>query len=178
MAIESKRELFDRELRKLYHAEIEILDLHSDLADAAAREEVQAIFGGHEGDTVDQIDRIEAIFGGHEGDTVDQIDRIEAIFATLDMEPREQGSPIMEGLLAEKDQFVNEVADDDLRDLDVINIGIINERIEITLLDRLILLAAELELPESTINKLQANRSEAQTALTQMQQFLENRHVS
>jgi ferritin-like metal-binding protein YciE len=160
MAIESKRELFDRELRKLYHAEIEILDLHSDLADAAAREEVQAIFGGHEGDTVDQIDRIEAIF------------------ATLDMEPREQGSPIMEGLLAEKDQFVNEVADDDLRDLDVINIGIINERIEITLLDRLILLAAELELPESTINKLQANRSEAQTALTQMQQFLENRHVS
>jgi len=159
MAIESKRELFDRELRKLYHAEIEILDLHSDLADAAAREEVQAIFGGHEGDTVDQIDRIEAIF------------------ATLDMEPREQGSPIMEGLLAEKDQFVNEVADDDLRDLDVINIGIINERIEITLLDRLILLAAELELPESTINKLQANRSEAQTALTQMQQFLENRHV-
>jgi ferritin-like metal-binding protein YciE len=160
MAIESKRELFDRELRKLYHAEIEILDLHSDLSDAAAHDEVKAIFGGHEGDTVDQIDRIEAIF------------------ATLDMEPREQGSPIMEGLLAEKDQFVDEVADDDLRDLDVINIGMINERIEITLLDRLILLAAEIELPESTITELQANRSEAETALTQMQQFLENRQGS
>mgnify|MGYP002762341528 CR=1 FL=1 len=159
MTIESKRELFDRELRKLYHAEIEILDLHSDLADVAARDEVKAIFGSHEGDTVDQIDRIEAIF------------------ETLDMEPREQGSPIMEGLLAEKDQFVSEVVDDDLRDLDVINLGILNERIEITLLDRLILLAEEIELPESTIRKLQANRSEAQTALTRMQKFLKNRQI-
>jgi ferritin-like metal-binding protein YciE len=105
MSITSKRELFDRELQKLYHAEIEILDLHSDLATAAASDEVRAIFGGHEGDTVDQIDRIEAIF------------------ATLDMEPHEQGSPIMEGLLAEKDQFVLDVEDDDLRDLDVISIG-------------------------------------------------------
>lgn len=129
MPITSKRELFDRELRKLYHAEIEILDLHSDLAAAAASDEVTAIFGGHEGDTVDQIDRIEGIF------------------TTLDMETREQGSPIMEGLIAEKDQFVLEIEDDELRDLDVINIGMINERLEITLLDRLILLADELGLP-------------------------------
>lgn len=54
----------------------------------------------------------------------------------------------MEGLLAEKDQFVVEVKDDDLRDLDVISIGMINERLEITLRDRLILSADELGLPE------------------------------
>ena len=159
MSITSKRELFDRELRKLYHAEIEILDLHSDLSDAAASEEVRAIFGGHEGDTVDQIDRIEEIF------------------AVLDMEPREQGSPIMEGLLAEKDQFVGEVEDDGLRDLDVISIGMINERLEITLLDRLLLLVEELGLPEQTAENLEANRSEAQAALERMQQFLEDRRV-
>lgn len=148
MSITSKRELFDRELRKLYHAEIEILDLHSDLAAAAASDEVTAIFGGHEGDTVDQIDRIEEIF------------------ATLDMETREQGSPIMEGLIAEKDQFVLEIEDGELRDLDVINIGMINERLEITLLDQLILLADELGLPEPTVANLEANREEAQMALT------------
>jgi ferritin-like metal-binding protein YciE len=159
MSITSKRELFDRELRKLYHAEIEILDLHSDLSDAAASEEVRAIFDGHEGDTVDQIDRIKEIF------------------AVLDMEPREQGSPIMEGLLAEKDQFVAEVEDDDLRDLDVISIGMINERLEITLLDRLLLLVEELGLPEPTAENLEANRSEAQAALERMQQFLEDRRV-
>lgn len=159
MSITSKRELFDRELRKLYHAEIEILDLHSDLSDAAASDEVRAIFDGHEGDTVDQIDRIEEIF------------------AVLDMEPREQGSPIMEGLLAEKDQFVAEVEDDNLRDLDVISIGMINERLEITLLDRLLLLVEELGLPESTAENLEANRSEAQAALERMQQFLEDRRV-
>ncbi|WP_435197599.1 DUF892 family protein [Natronomonas sp. EA1] len=159
MSITSKRELFDRELRKLYHAEIEILDLHSDLAAAAASDEVTAIFGGHEGDTVDQIDRIEEIF------------------ATLDMETREQGSPIMEGLIAEKDQFVLEIEDDELRDLDVINIGMINERLEITLLDRLILLADELGLPEPTKSNLEENRSEAQTALERMQQFLQDRRI-
>lgn len=160
MAITSKREFFDRELQKLYHAEIEILDLHSDLADEAASDEVRTTFAGHEGDTVDQIDRIEEIF------------------AVLDMEPREQGSPIMEGLIAEKDQFVGEVEDDDLRDLDVINIGMINERLEITLLDRLILLANELDLPESTTMNLEENRSEAQTALKRMQEFLEDQRVS
>lgn len=159
MSITSKRELFDRELRKLYHAEIEILDLHSDLAAAAASDEVTAIFGGHEGDTVDQIDRIEEIF------------------ATLDLETREQGSPIMEGLIAEKDQFVLEIEDDDLRDLDVINIGMINERLEITLLDRLILLADELDLPDPTIANLEVNREEAETALGRMQQYLEDRRV-
>jgi ferritin-like metal-binding protein YciE len=160
MSITSKRELFDRELRKLYHAEIEILDLHSDLAAAAASDEVTAIFGGHEGDTVDQIDRIEEIF------------------ATVDMETREQGSPIMEGLIAEKDQFVLEIEDDELRDLDVINIGLINERLEITLLDRLILLADEVDLSEPTIANLEANREEAQTALGRMQQYLEDRRVT
>jgi ferritin-like metal-binding protein YciE len=160
MSITSKRELFDRELRKLYHAEIEILDLHSDLAAAAASDEVTAIFGGHEGDTVDQIDRIEEIF------------------ATVDMETREQGSPIMEGLIAQKDQFVLEIEDDELRDLDVINIGLINERLEITLLDRLILLADELDLSEPTIANLEANREEAQTALGRMQQYLEDRRVT
>lgn len=159
MSITSKRELFDRELRKLYHAEIEILDLHSDLSDAAASDEVRAIFDGHEGDTVDQIDRIEEIF------------------AVLDMEPRERGSPIMEGLLAEKDQFVAEVEADNLRDLDVISIGMINERLEITLLDRLLLLVEELGLPESTAENLEANRSEAQAALERMQQFLDDRRV-
>ncbi|MFB6251833.1 MAG: DUF892 family protein [Halobellus sp.] len=159
MSITSKRELFDRELRKLYHAEIEILDLHGDLSDAAASDEVRAIFSGHEGDTVGQIDRIEEIF------------------TVLDMEPREQGSPIMEGLLAEKDQFVAEVEDDDLRDLDVISIGMINERLEITLLDRLLLLAEELELPEPTAENLEVNRSEAQAALGRMQQFLKDRRI-
>lgn len=159
VSITSKRELFDRELQKLYHAEIEILDLHSDLADAAASDEVQDIFGGHEGDTVEQIDRIEAIF------------------AALDMEPREQGSPIMEGLIAEKDQFVLAVEDDDLRDLDVISIGTINERLEITLLDRLILLADELGLPAPTIENLEENRAEARAALERMQGFLEERRV-
>lgn len=157
MTIETEREMFERDLRKLYHAEIEILDLHGDLAAAAASEEVVELFGGHGGDTVEQIDRIEEVF------------------AVLDLEPRERGSPVMEGLLAEKDEFVGEVVDDDLRDIDAVSIGLINERLEITLLDRLRLLATELDLPDPVVPHLDANRAEAQAALERMKQFLDER---
>lgn len=159
MTIETKREMFDRELQKLYHAELEILDLHGDLAAAAASDEVSTIFGGHEDDTVTQIHRIESIF-----------DR-------LGQEPRERGSALMEGLLAEKDEFVSEVVADDLRDLDVISIGIINERIEITLLDRLLLLADDLDLPEEVASRLTQNRNEAETALERMQAFIDQKRT-
>jgi ferritin-like metal-binding protein YciE len=159
MTIETKREMFDRELQKLYHAELEILDLHGDLAAAAASDEVSTIFRGHEDDTVEQIHRIEAIF-----------DRLE-------QETHERGSALMEGLLAEKDEFVGEVAADDLRDLDVISIGIINERIEITLLDRLLLLADDLGLPKEVSSSLTKNRDEAETALGRMQTFIDQKRT-
>lgn len=157
MTIETKREMFDRELQKLYHAELEILDLHGDLAAAAASPAVSEIFEGHREDTVTQITRIETIF------------------ERLGHDPEERGSAIMEGLLAEKDEFVTEVADNDLRDLDAISIGMINERLEITLLDRLLLLAEDLDLPEEIETHFSRNRTEAATALQQMQNVLERR---
>jgi len=150
MSIETKEELFLRELRKLYHAELEILDLHRDLSAVAASEKVSALFASHRDDTTAQITRIEGMF--------------EAIGA----EPTARPSPLMEGLVAEKDEFVAEVEPDELRDLDAIGIGTINERIEITLLDRLILLATELEHPDEVVDALRENRSEAEDALAHM----------
>ncbi|SEH13094.1 Ferritin-like metal-binding protein YciE [Natronorubrum sediminis] len=160
MSITTESDMFERELQKLYHAEIEILDLNGDLAEAAASREV------------------EALFAGHREDTVTQVTRIEEIFELLDEDPTERGSPIMEGLLAEKDEFVHEVEPDDLRDLDAIGIGTINERIEITLLDRLLLLAENLEAPQQVVDRLEKNRSEAEAALEKMQAFLEERRAS
>ena len=157
MTIETKRDMFERELQELYHAELEILDLHGDLAAAAASEDVKNIFDGHEDDTVAQIHRIEAIFDH------------------LGQEPSERGSALMEGLLAEKDEFVSEVATDELRDLDVLSIGIINERIEITLLDRLIMLADDLSLPESVATSVTENRDEAKAALGRMQTIIDEK---
>lgn len=151
MSIETKAELFLRELRKLYHAELEILDLHRDLAAAAASEEVSTLFASHRDDTTEQITRIEGMF------------------ETIGAEPSARPSPIMEGLVAEKDEFVVEVEPDELRDLDAIGIGTINERIEITLFDRLILLATELEYPDELVDALRENRSEAEDALAHMQ---------
>jgi ferritin-like metal-binding protein YciE len=44
MTTTTPTETFERELQKLYHAELEILDMHADLAAAAASEEVEALF--------------------------------------------------------------------------------------------------------------------------------------
>lgn len=155
MTIETKRDMFERELQKLYHAELEILDLHSDLSEAAGSQDISEIFASH-----------------HE-DTVVQITRIEDIFERLGHEPTERGSAIMEGLLAEKDEFINEVEDDELRDLDVLSIGMINERLELTLLDRLLLLADDLDFPDEIGETLETNRTEAATALERMQTFVD-----
>ena len=150
MSIETKEEMFLRELRKLYHAELEILDLHRDLSAAAASDEISALFASHRNDTTAQINRIERMF------------------EAIDAEPSARPSPIMEGLIAEKDEFTGEIERDDLRDIDAIGIGTINERIEITLLDRLILLATELGYPDSLVDALRTNRTEAEDALTHM----------
>ena len=160
MTLETRRDLFDRELRKLYHAEHEILDLHGDLAEAAASEEVSELFDGHREDTVSQIHRIEAVF------------------EAIGDEPEQDGSSLMEGLLAEKDEFVSDVANDDLRDLAVIRIGTMTERIEITILDELLLLAERLDLSDEVATRLETNRSEAEEALSGMRTFFERERTA
>ncbi len=155
----TRADMFERELQKLYHAELEILDLHADLADAAASDEVRALFADHEADTVEQIHRIERIF------------------EELGMESRVAGSPVMEGILAEKDEIVSTDAPPALRDLDVLSTGMLNERFEITVLDRLLLLATDLEISEEISTELGANRQEAKAALTEMEAIVERRRL-
>ncbi|RQG93232.1 DUF892 family protein [Natrarchaeobius halalkaliphilus] len=159
MTTTTPTEMFERELQKLYHAELEILDLHADLAEAAASEDV------------------EVLFTDHEEDTVEQIHRIERLFEELDQEPRAEGSPVMEGILAEKNEIVSTDVPPALRDLDVLSTGMMNERFEITVLDRLLLLAADIELPEEITKELAANRQEARAALTKMEAIVERRRV-
>jgi len=155
----TRTDVFERELRKLYHAELEILDLHADLAAAAAS------------------DAVRALFSDHEQDTVAQIHRIEGMFEALDTEPQAAGSPVMEGILAEKDEIVSTDAPPALRDLDVLSTGMLNERFEITVLDRLLLLAAGLDLPEEIATELATNRREAKAALTEMEAIVERRRL-
>ena len=159
MAPLTSTDLFTRELRKLYHAELEILDLHADLANAAASDEVRALFSDHEADTVEQIHRIEGIF------------------AELNTEPQAEGSPVMEGILAEKDEIVSTDAPPALRDLDVLTTGMLNERFEITVLYRLLLLATDLEVSTEVTTELDANRQEAKAALTNMEAIVERRRL-
>jgi ferritin-like metal-binding protein YciE len=151
--------VFARELRKLYHAELEILDLHADLADAAVSDDV------------------EELFSDHEADTVGQIHRIERIFDELGTDPRADGSPVMEGIIAVKDEIVAANQSPELRDLDVLSTGMMNERFEITVLDRLLLVASNLDLPTVVVTGLETNRREAKAALAEMGEIVERRRV-
>lgn len=159
MTATTPTEMFERELQKLYHAELEILDLHADLAGAAASEEVKALFTGHEEETVEQIHRLERMF------------------EALGEPPHTEGSPVMEGILAEKDDLISTEASDDLRDLDVLSTGMMNERFEITVLDQLLLLATDLGLSPDIVTGLEANRQEAKAALTAMEAIVERRRT-
>lgn len=156
MSIETKSELFERELQKLYHAEVEILDLHKELAEAASAPAV--------------ID----LFVDHREDTVAQITRIEEIFALVDLPAVERGSPIMEGLIAEKDELISDINAGELRDLEVIGVGTINEQIELVLLDRLLRLADDLDHAGQITARLDSNRHEAERALDRLEALLES----
>lgn len=81
----------------------------------------------------------------------------------------------MEGIVAEKDSFVGNVETAALRDLDVLSTGMMSERFEVTVLDRLLLLAVELDLEPEIVNALETNRQEAKAALAEMEAILERR---
>lgn len=83
--------------------------------------------------------------------------------------------PVMEGILAEKDDLVSPEATDALRDLDVLSTGMMNERFEITVLDQLLLLATDLDFSPEILTGLEANRREAKAALTEMKAIIERR---
>lgn len=52
-----------------------------------------------------------------------------------------------------------------------------NERFEITVLDQLLLLGADLDLANSIVGELGANRQEAKAALTKMEAIVERRRT-
>lgn len=55
--------------------------------------------------------------------------------------------------------------------------GMMNERFEITILDRLLVLVAELDLSADIVRELEANRREARAALTEMEAIIERRRT-
>lgn len=83
----------------------------------------------------------------------------------LALDLKEEGSPIMEGLIAKKGESVGAVTDDESLDIDVVSIDTINERLGITLLNRLLLLVDDLDLSDPTTPSLQEHLVETKAAL-------------
>lgn len=141
--VEAPRDLFEYELQVLYHMEHEIVDLHEHLTNEAESEELQDLFSSHEEESRDQIERIEQVF------------------ETIDADPEQRGSPLMEGLLDESQRQFGEIRNAEVANVAVIELGSINERIEISILDTLLSLADDLGMGEDITEPLQTNKEEA-----------------
>ncbi|WP_408959495.1 ferritin-like domain-containing protein [Natrinema sp. 74] len=151
--IESDRDLFVRELRKLYHIERELEDLQSGLAEAATDEDLEDFFMGHSERTTEQIARLEPIFDG------------------VGAEPTPLENAALEGLRTDREDLVEDLEDPVLGDLVETELGRGIERLEITKLETLLALADRMELPDEIVDPLEQTKTEAETGLERLREL-------
>lgn len=149
------------DLRAAYDMEVKLVDALDEMSRAATN------------------DDLGAGFAVHRTETERQVELVEEAFEALGEEPTRRGSPLVDGLLEERAQFDASVADEELRNLRYLVVGIRTERIEIATYEGLLLTAesaglggevtepleAILEQERKTLRKLQglAGRSELGT---------------
>ena len=80
----------------------------------------------------------------------------------------------IKGLIEDKDQFDQLVADDDLRNLHYLAAGMKAEHVEITGYEGLLTFANKLELGDEVTDPLQANLDDEETALKELKAMSEN----
>ena len=98
MAMENLRDLFEHELKDVYHAEKQLLKALPKMAKGAMSEELKAGFEEH----LEQ--------------TQGQVERLERVFELLDMPARGKKCEAMEGLIEEGSSILEEEEASDVRD--------------------------------------------------------------
>lgn len=151
--IESERDLFERELQEFYYVQNELDDVQARLADEAADDDVRDFFAGH-----------------HEA-TTDQLERLEGAFEAINAEPTQRESSSLEGLLETREALTEDTQRADLDDLIDVETALAIERLEITRLETLLLLADRLKLEDEVIEPLERSKAEAENAVGTLQEL-------
>lgn len=106
--------LFKHFLRDVYYAEKQILNTLPEMAEKAGDDALRSAFEDHRKETEDQIANLEKVFG------------------MLDLKPRGETCPAINGILEEGKEIMKEAEDEDARDAGMIAAAQAVEHYEIT----------------------------------------------
>lgn len=155
MNIETLNDLYVQELRKLYHIETELVDVLDEMARDAGNDDISDAFAEH-GD-----------------ETSDQVDRLERAFEAINQRPEQQRSPVFDGLVEDKREFLDSSSDQDLQDMYYLGAGMMTERVEISGYEGALMLADRLDLDREATEPLETNLDEEQSTLKELETVAE-----
>lgn len=144
--VDTLEDLFTYQLREMYYIETELVDVLDAMASDATDE------------------RVAEAFAEHREETREHVNRLGRAFDALQMSPEPQESAVFDGLLAEREQFLDSATNEGVVTPYLIGAGIKTERMEITGYESLLELADELDYPDDVVDPLSANLDEEQNA--------------
>lgn len=168
MNVETLHDLFLFELQGLYYVETELADELAELADQA---DVNSL---DDRPDADLRDALTSALTDHRSETETHVQRLEDAFATLDRQPEPREDHSLDGLLTEKDRFVNVVLNDAARLPFFLDVARKAERIEIRSYESAIENARALGAADEVIDALEANLAEERAALEELTELAES----
>lgn len=157
MPVQTLHDKFVYHLQEAYYVENRLVDVLDELATEANNDDLRAGFEEHREETKEHVTRLEDVF-----DAVDEV-------------PEERSDPAFDGLLEEREQFLDEAAaDEDMRDLHNLAAAVKNEHLEIASYEALIQLARKLDLPMGVRDPLDQNLDEEQQTKKQLKSIGED----
>lgn len=149
--IESERDMFVRKLRELYYVQRQLEDLQAQLAADAVDEDVADFFRGH----------AEA--------TTEQRERIETLFDAMDAERGTRESAPLEAITDEREALIEDASNVGLHALVDAETGKKIERLEISIVETLLVIGDRLDVEPEVTDPLERTRTEAENALGRLE---------
>lgn len=143
--------LFVHELEAVYDMEVRLVDALEEMSAAAAN------------------DNLSKGFAVHRTETERQVRNVEDAFEALGREPSRRDNRLVDGLLAEREQFDTGVTDDALRNVYYLNAAMMTERIEITSYEELLALAERGDLGADVTDPLERNLEQEEKTLRKLE---------
>lgn len=143
--------LFVYELEAVYDAEVKLVDALKEMSQRATN------------------DNLSKGFAIHRSETETQVRRVEEAFEALGREPTRRDDPIVDGLLADRADFDERVADETLRNLYYLTAAAKTERIEITSYEGLLVTAKRAELEDAVTDPLRGNLEQERKTLRKLE---------
>ncbi len=149
------RELFLHDLKSIYHVEMKLEDEIGQMAGEITDDGLRQNLESHLEETIRQRQRIEEIF--------DEIGEVAG----------EHETPAFKGLTDEIEHLNSDIVEEELINIAYLFEAKKVERLEITIYERLLMLARKLEMQDEVIDRLEENLDEEENALDDLEDVKE-----